>query len=165
MSILTPGQDLRYQAQRRAYALGGPVQVRDWELPAGDGAWTLLARCGQQQPGAPDPDMFFPLKSDSAETYQAQAYCAQCPVRDLCDQAATKNRWVGVWGGILRDDRGNPVPLCKEPGCLRYRAVGAARCGPCGTRFGRPRASRAASQTPATELVAETTEREVVMVA
>lgn len=46
-----------------------------------------------------DPDLFFPERGQSLAP--ALAYCAVCPVRQECLNAAIKNRErVGIWGGL-----------------------------------------------------------------
>ncbi len=90
--------------------------------------WTGYAACGQGRATAPDPDLFFPVEADSAETYLAQRFCVRCPVREMCAGYGALNSSQGVWGGIFRDSRGRPAPLCEKPGCIQYRAPCQRRC-------------------------------------
>lgn len=96
-----------------------------------DRAWVRYARCGEWQPDAPDPETFFPIEGDSDATYQAQAYCLQCPVRRLCDETATRYGFQGVWGGIYRTRDHMGSALCEVPGCMRYRVRSHPRCRRC----------------------------------
>lgn len=112
---------------RRWYDLTGAEQLT---LPHDGAGWRRHARCGPHNPNAPDPELFFPLSADSAQTYEAQAYCALCPVRRYCDADTPASRQgYGVRGGIYRDERGQPAALCVHPRCLNYRAAGWAYCG------------------------------------
>lgn len=117
---------------RRWYDGTGVPQLQLHEDDA-NGGWKRHARCGQWNPDAPDPELFFPLRADSEDTYAAQSFCAQCPVRRYCDREATWHGRAGVWGGIFRDDRRQVAALCITPGCLRYREPSKRLCRGCAT--------------------------------
>lgn len=55
--------------------------------------WMAEATCA----GHFDPDMWF--RADPTSLSEAAAICADCPVRDLCDQYATDDQLQGTWGG------------------------------------------------------------------
>jgi hypothetical protein len=131
VSIPTELRDRSLAVLQRHYEWTGRAQIHIEAEDVARGAWVRAARCGQQNPDAPDPELFFALKADDPATYAAQAFCADCPVRRLCGQAADANGWSGVWGGVYRGDHRLVAPLCSTPGCLRYRAVGRARCDEC----------------------------------
>lgn len=51
-----------------------------------------------------DPDIFHPLKGQSADT--AEAICRTCPVRIECLEWAVETRQrCGIWGGLSADER------------------------------------------------------------
>lgn len=43
-----------------------------------------------------DPELWFSINPDEVEL--ARDICSRCPMRKLCEQAATDNGWQGVWG-------------------------------------------------------------------
>ena len=47
----------------------------------------------------PDPDLFHP--TDEATLAAAKAFCAGCPVRELCLDLGRRRDEYGVWGGVL----------------------------------------------------------------
>jgi hypothetical protein len=148
--IVTQAQRERAQEElRRFYALHGVPQVRA-DLLGADAdrvGWASLARCGQWRDDAPDPELFFAIEGDTAETYRAQAYCLDCPVRDLCDADATENRRPGVWGGVYREVSGYAALLCTTPLCFNYRRRSERHaydlCRACQTRLDAARARQA----------------------
>jgi WhiB family redox-sensing transcriptional regulator len=51
-----------------------------------------------------DPEIFFPTTEEEAGL--ALAYCAMCPVRDVCLAWAVRNgERYGVWGGTTEQQR------------------------------------------------------------
>lgn len=130
MSIPTALRNRTLDVLSRHYSLHGAPQMRIDPSAARRGAWVRYARCGQWQPDAPDPEIFYRTHADDPGTYAAQEYCADCPVRLYCQDTADKAGLVGVWGGVYRDDHRQVAIMCSHPGCLRYRAPGAgALCG------------------------------------
>lgn len=61
----------------------------------------------------PDPDFFHPV--DDAGLAAAQAFCAGCPVRELCLELGTRRDEFGVWGGVLLEN-GKPLAAVRKPG-------------------------------------------------
>ncbi|MDQ5816234.1 MAG: WhiB family transcriptional regulator [Actinomycetota bacterium] len=53
--------------------------------------------------GAPDPDLWFPERGQSAEP--ARRICARCPVRPECLHWALEKDELGVWGGLSPRER------------------------------------------------------------
>jgi WhiB family redox-sensing transcriptional regulator len=74
--------------------------------------WTARAACTSH-----DPDMFFPLPTQSAAS--AVAVCRQCAVVDEClDFAIAHGERFGVWGGRRATDRGElleQIPIDDTP--------------------------------------------------
>jgi hypothetical protein len=135
MSIDAETRDQGLAAQRAYLARVGVPQIPAWRYEQEGGrAWTRWARCGQHNADAPDPELFFALFADSTDTYAAQAYCRECPVREVCDETATRAGWSGVWGGIYRDGHGRRSPLCTSIGCMSYRLPGRDMCTGCSRR-------------------------------
>lgn len=63
------------------------------------GEWIELARCAEY-----DPEIFFPLKGESAQP--ARVICAQCQVRAQCLAWSIRtDEEHGVWGGLNRAER------------------------------------------------------------
>ena len=53
-----------------------------------------------------DPDVFHPVRGDTAGTNAALAVCQTCPVRDDCLAYAMNTRQMhGVWGGLSANQR------------------------------------------------------------
>ena len=50
----------------------------------------------------PEPDVFHP--TDDATLAEAQALCADCPVRELCLSLGLARDEYGVWGGVLLEN-------------------------------------------------------------
>lgn len=51
-----------------------------------------------------DPDVFYPVSDDDAET--AKSICAQCTVREAClEYALAYRERDGVWGGATERER------------------------------------------------------------
>jgi WhiB family redox-sensing transcriptional regulator len=54
---------------------------------------------------APDPEIFFPAKSD-AKALDAKWYCHRCPIREQCLTTALEEGLLfGVWGGLNERER------------------------------------------------------------
>jgi WhiB family transcriptional regulator, redox-sensing transcriptional regulator len=70
-----------------------------------------------------DPELWFAAPPDDVE--RAKALCRDCPVRDLCLNAAIERRepW-GVWGGELFL-QGVVIPRKRPPGRPRKAAQAA----------------------------------------
>lgn len=119
---------------RRWFQMTGVSQIHLAPEDAADRGWVMYARCGQHQEAAPDPELFFPMDADSDQTYLAQKFCLVCPVREYCDADATRNRYVGVFAGIYRDNYRRAAPLCVTPLCLNYRHSGSQMCRKCQAR-------------------------------
>lgn len=67
-----------------------------------DQDWREFGLCNTD----PNPDRFFPLKNQRKMIRDAQATCAQCPVKFQCLESSLKNREeFGIWGGVTEDDR------------------------------------------------------------
>jgi WhiB family redox-sensing transcriptional regulator len=65
--------------------------------------WRLHAACRPL-----DSELFFPDRAvyGSNDVARAKAVCRECPVRDLCLQAAIEGRErVGIWGGLTPQER------------------------------------------------------------
>lgn len=66
--------------------------------------WRMRALCGPASPGAPDPDLFFPVGDGQAAWQQAQeakVFCRACPVHRQClTWALETHQQYGVWGGL-----------------------------------------------------------------
>lgn len=56
-----------------------------------------------------DPELFFPVGNSGpamAQTANAKAVCADCPVATEClDWALESGQDAGVWGGLSEDER------------------------------------------------------------
>lgn len=75
-------------------ALTGPMLNR-----ADLGEWPKKARCTET-----DPEIFFPLKGESAQP--AKAICDQCEVRAQCLVYSMRaDEEHGIWGGLNRAER------------------------------------------------------------
>lgn len=61
----------------------------------------------------PDPDLFHP--TDEATLAAAQAFCADCPVRELCLDLGLRRDEYGVWGGVLLES-GKPQSVVPRRG-------------------------------------------------
>jgi WhiB family redox-sensing transcriptional regulator len=66
--------------------------------------WRHRARCLTS-----DPELFFPVGTTGpaeAQTREAKAVCALCPVREEClEWALETHQDVGVWGGLSEEER------------------------------------------------------------
>lgn len=63
------------------------------------GQWTRQARCAET-----DPEVFYPLKGESAKP--AKAICEECEVRAQCLAYAIRaDEEHGIWGGLSRAER------------------------------------------------------------
>jgi hypothetical protein len=131
MSITADDRQRTVDVLTRHYDATGQAQM--WIDPdaVADRAWVRYARCGQWNTDAPDPEWFFALRADDPDTYRAQQYCADCPVRRYCWVDSTHVKSYGVRGGVYRNDHGLVTPLCSTIGCLRYRAGGKLFCSRC----------------------------------
>lgn len=72
----------------------------DSSIPVG--RWQERASCRNAPVGAffaNDGEAGIPTRARRAAT----AYCADCPVRALCDQEATNRREIGLWAGAWRE--------------------------------------------------------------
>src|SRR5437763_10056913 len=71
---------------------------------SGRGSWRESAACRHA-----DPELFFPLSRSgraAAETRQAKAVCAGCPVRLPClTYALATHQAHGIWGGYDDEER------------------------------------------------------------
>lgn len=67
-------------------------------------SWQHRAACRDA-----DPDLFFPLAREDAETLlqieAAKAYCRTCPVDKECLGHALAHGSVGIWGGLTDAER------------------------------------------------------------
>lgn len=93
------------ERERHALASGAVTALP----PLGD--WAKRAECARR--GA-DPEMFWlpaerqvppPPAQLLDEQRQMARLCGVCPVRTECGEEADRNRFTGVWGGVLRFDR------------------------------------------------------------
>jgi hypothetical protein len=78
-----------------------PVAYDGWEAEQ-PRKWQHDAACA----GA-DPAIFFddgnqPKKAYLRDDAEWREYCPQCPVRELCLEAARDSESVGIWGGVYR---------------------------------------------------------------
>lgn len=68
-----------------------------------DVSWTDLAACRFE-----DPELFFPISTKGpgrAQTEEAKAVCARCPVRQEClEYALATHQEAGIWGGLTEDE-------------------------------------------------------------
>lgn len=68
-----------------------------------DVSWTDLAACRHE-----DPELFFPISTKGpgrAQTEEAKAVCARCPVRQEClEYALATHQEAGIWGGLTEDE-------------------------------------------------------------
>jgi WhiB family redox-sensing transcriptional regulator len=63
--------------------------------------WRDRALCTQE-----DPEVFFPLPSDTHGEELAKATCRICPVSSNCLQdALDKGIDFGIWGGLTEEER------------------------------------------------------------
>jgi WhiB family redox-sensing transcriptional regulator len=66
-------------------------------------SWTDLAACRFE-----DPELFFPISTKGpgrAQTEEAKAVCARCPVRQEClEYALATHQEAGIWGGLTEDE-------------------------------------------------------------
>lgn len=131
MSITDEERQGSADTLRRYFALFGREQIHLADADRAEGGWKRYARCGEWNDDAPDPEVFYPVDADSEQTYTAQGYCLDCPVRVYCDQRATTRGEEGVWGGIYRNQNKRYAVLCSTLGCLRYRAPGKKLCRAC----------------------------------
>jgi WhiB family redox-sensing transcriptional regulator len=69
----------------------------------------------------PDPELFHPTDDESLAA--AQAFCADCPVRELCLDLGRARDEFGVWGGVLLE---NGKPQSAVPRRGRPPKVGSA---------------------------------------
>ena len=69
----------------------------------------------------PDPDLFHP--TDEAGLAEAQAFCDDCPVRELCLALGRARDEYGVWGGVLLE---NGQPQSGVPRRGRPPKIGSA---------------------------------------
>lgn len=81
--------------------------------------WRLQAACRPL-----DSELFFPDRAvyGSGDVIRAKAVCRECPVRELCLQAALEGRErVGIWGGLTPQERAQlhrrkrPIAARTEP--------------------------------------------------
>jgi WhiB family redox-sensing transcriptional regulator len=64
-------------------------------------AWMEDAECKGM-----DPELFFPVRGDTAGRNAALAACAECMVRERClEHAMAHNEKVGIWGGTTERQR------------------------------------------------------------
>jgi Transcription factor WhiB len=129
MTITASDRESADDTLRRWFAMAGETQIDLGPADLADDGWVTYARCGQWHDDAPDPEIFFPQRADSGDTYKARQYCIECPVRRYCDKRATALRIPGVWAGIYRLETGKSAALCESPGCLNYRADSHELCG------------------------------------
>ena len=80
--------------------LGTPTRgISIVDISEEDRAWQLEAACINE-----DPDIFFPLKGQSAG--EAKLICYDCPVKSEClEHALRYNENLGVWGGRTARER------------------------------------------------------------
>jgi WhiB family redox-sensing transcriptional regulator len=69
-------------------------------MTLGPESWKERAACA----GAPNPEIFFPIKTGLVAAAPALAYCNRCQVREDCEAAGTVER-DGIWGGRTERQR------------------------------------------------------------
>jgi WhiB family redox-sensing transcriptional regulator len=63
--------------------------------------WRDEAACRDE-----NPELFFPLPSNTADERRAKAICWTCPVREDClADALTTGASEGIWGGLTDEER------------------------------------------------------------
>ncbi|MEU9805464.1 WhiB family transcriptional regulator [Mycobacterium sp. NPDC050853] len=73
--------------------------------------WQARAVCRDH-----DPELFYPDASDTVTAREAEAVCAQCPVRVECRATARANREpFGIWGGVNREHDGATRHAASSP--------------------------------------------------
>lgn len=69
------------------------------------GSWVFRGTCRR----VGDPELFFPLGSDTRAMQQAvraKAFCVNCPVREEClHYALASHQGHGIWGGTTAEER------------------------------------------------------------
>ncbi|MFJ8602259.1 WhiB family transcriptional regulator [Streptomyces shenzhenensis] len=72
----------------------------------GDHTWHDRAACRSTPYHPVDPDFFFPEPDEMDRIHVAKALCAQCPVRNVCLDAALENGdREGIRGGMTEEER------------------------------------------------------------
>jgi WhiB family redox-sensing transcriptional regulator len=87
-------------------------------------AWRLRAKCSGKQ------DLFFARVTvfNGPQIEQAKAICAACPVTKECLQVALDTReWLGIWGGLLPQERRNLLAAKETVTRLRAAVDGVTR--------------------------------------
>ncbi|MBC2902169.1 WhiB family transcriptional regulator [Streptomyces cupreus] len=78
----------------------------------GDNTWQDRAACLSTAHHQVDPELFFPEPDEMDRIREAKALCVQCPVRNVCLDAALENGdSVGIRGGMTEEER---EPLHKK---------------------------------------------------
>lgn len=63
--------------------------------------WAVAAVCKD----AVDPELFFPIATDSVAIEEAKSHCRRCPVQMRCrTDALTRGEEHGVWGGLDEEE-------------------------------------------------------------
>lgn len=65
--------------------------------------WRLRGPCSTLKPQEYD-ELFFPEQGRKIK--KARAFCAGCPVKDICLEFALKNNCSGIWAGTNEQERG-----------------------------------------------------------
>lgn len=69
--------------------------------PSSRNDWTRQAACAD-----PDSVLMFPDEWNKEAVAEAKAVCEQCPVREVClDAAMDRGERFGVWGGLSAEER------------------------------------------------------------
>ncbi|MBU6529667.1 WhiB family transcriptional regulator [Streptomyces mayonensis] len=72
----------------------------------GDQSWHENAACRSTHHHPVDLDLFFPEPDEMDRIREAKSYCAQCPVRRTCLDAALENGdREGIRGGMTEEER------------------------------------------------------------
>jgi WhiB family redox-sensing transcriptional regulator len=102
----------------------GPARHRS----LGDHTWHDKAACQPTEHNPVDPDIFFPEPDETGKIHAAKRLCAQCPVRQIClDAALEHSDTFGVRGGLTEEERS---PLHENlPARLDYSRVNATLAG------------------------------------
>ncbi|ATW48236.1 WhiB family transcriptional regulator [Streptomyces peucetius] len=94
----------------------------------GDHNWHDRAACRSTTHHHVDPELFFPEPDEMDRIRAAKALCAQCPVRNICLDAALENSdRDGIRGGMTEEER-DPLHR-KFQHRLSYTRVNAVLAG------------------------------------
>jgi hypothetical protein len=88
------------QPARVDIAVQEPVAYDGWEADQ-PRKWQHDAACKGADPVVFFSESHYPKREYSKSDAEWRQYCPQCPVRELCLEAARDSESVGVWGGKL----------------------------------------------------------------